>query len=136
LEVRCGYELTRGNSRYQIVPYQNNNLQINGQIVSKELGDHDILAIWESGLKKPTNLLTGFSQYRLPSGLIRLVYTLKSTVDLAIFVKDPFFTYQKSILGDISTYTCKVLNLSLIPLASVGSEVINLCILVLIRFLI
>ncbi len=55
--------------------------------------------------------------------LFRLVYTLKEKVDLATFVRDPYFTYQKSILGDISTYTCKVLNLASIALAEEGSEV-------------
>ena len=93
-------------------------------MVSKELGDCDIIDIWVKGLKKPNSDLTGFAQYRLPSGMIRLVYNLDRKVDLAVYIRDPFFSYCKSILGDISTYTCKVLNLNTIPVATIGSEVI------------
>ncbi len=56
--------------------------------------------------------------------MIRLVYTLKEEVDLATYVQDPFFNYCKSILGDVSTYNCKILNLNTIPLAVAGSEVL------------
>ncbi len=51
------------------------------------------------------------------------MYNLKEKVDLCDFVDNPFFTYQKSILGDISTYACKILNLHTIPPADVGAEV-------------
>lgn len=39
------------------------------------------------------------------------------------FVKDPFFNFVKETLGETSTYNCKVLDLSKIPLAKTGSEV-------------
>ncbi len=55
--------------------------------------------------------------------MVRLVYSLKNKVDLATYITDPFFTYSKSILGDINKYTCKVLSLHLIPRAIEGSEV-------------
>ncbi len=88
--------------------------------MSKELSDDDIVEIWQTGLKKPKTELTGFAQYCLPSGMIRLVYTLIERIQLSEFVAKPFFTYCKSILGDVSTYTCKVLNLHTIPLAMIG----------------
>lgn len=75
------------------------------------------------GLKKSASDIKGYGQYRLPSGGVRLVYDLKDSVDLAIFAQDPFFSYSKSILGDISKYGCKILNLNTIPEATVGSEV-------------
>ena len=70
-------------------------------MVSKELSDCDIVDIWETGLKKPVAELKGIAQYRLPSGMIRLVYELRESVDLALFIRDPFFNYRKSILGII-----------------------------------
>ncbi len=94
--------------------------------MSKELSDNDILDIWLSGLDRDAGGLKGFAQYRLPSGMIRLVYTLKEPTTLSAFVQEPFFNYTKSILGDVSTYTCKVLNLNTIPTATIGSEVISL----------
>jgi hypothetical protein len=78
-----------------------------------------------SGLNKSAGDLTGFTQYRLPSGMVRLVYTLKEPVELATFICDPFFNFTKTIFGDVSTFTCKVLNLNTIPLAKAGSEVID-----------
>jgi hypothetical protein len=91
--------------------------------LTKELGDSDIIEIWRQGLEKSPNDLVGFAQYRMPSGMVRLVYSLKNKVDLSDYIDDPFFTYSKSILGDISKYTCKVLSLHLIPKAIEGSEV-------------
>ncbi len=98
-------------------------MQINGVIVTKEISDNDIVDIWRQGLKKDPRDVLGFAQYRLPSGVIRLVYTLQEPVNLASYVQDPFFTYRKTILGDVTTYMCKVLNLHTIPAAVVGSEV-------------
>jgi hypothetical protein len=40
-------------------------------MVSKELGDNDIIEIWHVGFKKNTALIKGFAQYRQPSGMIR-----------------------------------------------------------------
>ncbi len=94
-------------------------------MVTKELSDSDIVEIWRQGLKKESGDLLGIAQYRLPSGLIRLVYTLKEPVRLAEYIADPFFTYRKTILGDVNTYTCKVLHLHTIQQANVGSEVIH-----------
>ncbi len=79
--------------------------------------------IWRQGLKKDPNDLKGIAQYRLPSGMVRLVYSLKEKVDLSLYIVDPFFSYCKSILGDVSTYTCKVLNLQSLIKATVGDEV-------------
>ncbi len=93
--------------------------------MNRELSDDDVVNIWQQGLKKPLGDLKGFAQYRLPSGMVRLVYSLKERVNLAEYIVDPFFQYQKSILGDISTYTCKVLNLSTLQSAVVGDEVRN-----------
>ncbi len=91
--------------------------------MNKELSDDDVVNIWRQGLKKDLSDLKGFAQYRLPSGMVRLVYSLKEKVDLSIYIVDPFFTYVKSILGDVSTYTCKVLNLQSLLQAVVGDEV-------------
>ena len=55
--------------------------------------------------------------------MVRLNYELKEPVDLAEYILDPFFSYVKTVLGDVSTYTCKVLHLNTIPQAKVGSEV-------------
>jgi len=98
-------------------------IQINGQILSRELSEDDVIAIWVQGLKKPISDVSGYAQFRQPSGMVRLNYNLKEPVDLAEYVLDPFFSYVKSILGDVSTYTCKVLHLHTIPQATIGSEV-------------
>ena len=55
--------------------------------------------------------------------MVRIVYQLKSPVDLTKFAEDPFYNYCKTVLGDISTYTCKVLYLTAIKEVEVGSEV-------------
>jgi hypothetical protein len=73
--------------------------KINGQVVAKELSDCDVIEIWRQGLKKSLDDVKGFAQYRLPSGMIRLIYTLKEAVNLADYILDPFFSYCKSILG-------------------------------------
>jgi hypothetical protein len=57
---------------------------VNGQNLAKEFGDQDILDIWIKGLEKNQEDLTGFSQYRLPSGVIRVVYTISKKTDLGI----------------------------------------------------
>jgi hypothetical protein len=59
---------------------------VNGQNLAKEFCDKDIADIWEGGLGKPTQLLVGLAQYKLPSGVIRLVYTLSEKVSLGITV--------------------------------------------------
>jgi hypothetical protein len=58
---------------------------VNGQNLAKEFCDRDIADIWESGLGKPPQELSGFAQYKLPSGVLRLVYTLQQKVALGIF---------------------------------------------------
>jgi hypothetical protein len=55
---------------------------VNGQTVSKEFCDKDIIDIWESGLLKDPKVITGFSQYKLPSGVMRLVYTINQRIAL------------------------------------------------------
>jgi hypothetical protein len=57
-------------------------LKVNGQTLAKEFCDQDIINIWETGLIKNPKEITGFSQYKLPSGVIRLVYTLEKKIDL------------------------------------------------------
>ena len=42
---------------------------------------------------------------------------------LVDFVDDPNFVFTKVVLGDISKYNCKVLDLTLIPEAKAGDEV-------------
>jgi hypothetical protein len=39
------------------------------------------------------------------------------------FVEDPNFIFTKVILGETTRYNCKVLDLTLIPEAKIGSEV-------------
>jgi hypothetical protein len=58
---------------------------VNGQNLAKEFGDQDILDIWEKGLEKQKEKITGFSQYRLPSGVIRIVYTIVEKIDLGSY---------------------------------------------------
>ncbi len=116
---------------------------MNGQNLAKEFGDQDILDIWTKGLEKDAKDITGFSQYKLPSGVIRIVYSIAHRVDLgktrhihlslvqfkqitsfvAEFVEDPHFIFVKTILGDTTRYNCKVLDLSSLPTAKPGSEV-------------
>jgi hypothetical protein len=55
---------------------------VNGQNLAKEFDDLDILDIWEKGLEKKKEDITGFSQYRLPSGVVRIVYTITKKIDL------------------------------------------------------
>jgi hypothetical protein len=55
---------------------------VNGQTLAKEFSDQDIIDIWGVGLVKDPKEVTGFSQYKLPSGVIRLVYTLPKKIDL------------------------------------------------------
>jgi len=66
---------------------------VNGQTVAKEFCDQDIFDIWKSGLVKDTKEIIGFAQYKLPSGVIRLVYTISEKVDLGTFA-DRFFPYK------------------------------------------
>ncbi len=116
---------------------------MNGQNLAKEFCDKDIVDVWEGGLGKQTQLLTGFAQYKLPSGVIRLVYTLAEKVSLgttfqfaiwllfpktllnllAEFIEDPNFIFTKVVLGDTTRYNCKVLDLNSLPLAKPGDEV-------------
>ncbi len=55
---------------------------MNGQTLAKEFGDLDILDIWSKGLSKDTEEIAGFSQYKLPSGVVRIVYSIKQSVNL------------------------------------------------------
>jgi hypothetical protein len=50
-------------------------------------------------------------------------FRLKKPVRLAEFVTDPFFTHVKEVLGDSVTYSCKILDLSTIPVANIGDTV-------------
>jgi hypothetical protein len=58
--------------------------KVNGQNLAKEFCDRDIADIWEGGLGKSPQELSGFAQYKLPSGVLRLVYTLIQKVNLGI----------------------------------------------------
>ncbi len=42
---------------------------------------------------------------------------------LASFVDDPYFTYVKTVMDDSVTYSCKILDMSTIPQAEIGSIV-------------
>jgi hypothetical protein len=120
------------------------SFKVNGQTLAKEFCDQDILNIWEAGLIKNPKEITGFSQYKLPSGVIRLVYSLEKKIDLGKpkpisqfvlnyisqilslavdFVDDPHFIFTKTVLGDTTRYNCKVLDLTSLPTAKIGSEV-------------
>jgi hypothetical protein len=72
---------------------------VNGQNLAKEFGDQDILDIWEKGLEKKKEDITGFSQYRLPSGVIRVVYTITQRITLGNSYSSllVFFLSQMSI---------------------------------------
>ncbi len=56
-------------------------------------------------------------------GTTRINFRLKTAVSLASFVSDPYFTHVKHISGESTTYSCKVLDMSTIPEAKIGSIV-------------
>jgi len=53
-----------------------------------------------------------------------LIFRLTNPINLQDLVSDPFFTFSKTLPADIITYNCKVLDLNLLPIAAIGSEVI------------
>ncbi len=50
--------------------------------MAKEFGHQDIVDIWTKGLEKDPKVVNGFSQYKLPSGVIRVIYTITEPIGL------------------------------------------------------
>jgi len=115
-----------------------------GDFSPRELSDEDIVTFWTSTLAQPGDILDQFDQHRLPSGALplilagslsfstfytcilgtgRVIYRLKKPIDLQQISVDPYSWFNKAIQGDIVTYTCKILDLNLLPTAKLGSEV-------------
>ncbi len=68
---------------------------MNGVKVIEVLSDPDVVELWHQGLQKDPLELKGYFQNRLPSGVIRIVFNLKTPVTLATFVQASFFNYSK-----------------------------------------
>jgi hypothetical protein len=55
--------------------------------------------------------------------MTRINFRLKFVVSLASFVDDPYFMHVKVVMDESMTYSCKVLDMSSIPQAEIGSTV-------------
>jgi hypothetical protein len=78
---------------------------VNGQSLAKEFGDQDIVDIWTKGLEKDPKVVTGFSQYKLPSGVVRVIYTITQRICLGkntVLLLNPSSVTQLSLIFFLS----------------------------------
>ncbi len=57
-------------------------------------------------------------------GTTRINFCLKRAVALDSFVQNPFFTHVRNVQDESVTYSCKVLDLTSLPQATIGSVVL------------